>query len=158
MKIDVRADIPPRLKKYLANPGPVVKDARGRADKDALILLRDGIKQAAPRKKGGLAGSIEVDLAKKKVFSKLVYSRAVELGHFAEAEPGHHLRFPGTRQGGAYVFPTKRYKGTRGTTLGALGSFIRTEAQPFFFPTLPKKRFKLIDIYKKAFARMLEKL
>ena len=142
MKLDMRVEVPQHLKKYLANPTPVIKDARDRADKDALVLLRDEIKQAAPRKSGALADSIEVDLAKKNVFTKLTHARAVELGHYAE--PRH----------------TPKRMFLKFTTLSkdVFIKFARTTKQPFFFPTLSKNRLKVIDIYEKAFARMLEKL
>lgn len=152
MKLDMRVEVPERLKKYLNNPTPFIKAARKDADKVALFFLRDEISSAAPRDSGDLAGSIEVNLAKRNVFSKLVYSRAVELGHFAEAEPGKHLRFPGASQGGTYVFPTKRRAD------GTLGSFIRTKAQPFFFNTLSKNQLNVINIYERAFAKMLKRI
>ena len=142
MKLDMRVEVPQRLKKFLANPTPVIKDIRDQADKDALVFLRDEIKQAAPRKKGELAASVEVDLGKKNVFTMLAYARAVELGHYASPKYTPKRMFLKFTSLGRDVFIKA----------------VRTKKQPFFFPTLSRNRLKVIDIYEKAFARMLEKL
>ena len=142
MKLNMRVEVPQRLKKFLANPTPVIKDIRNQADKTALIFLRDSIREAAPRKKGELAASVEVDLGKKNVFSALAYARAVELGHYASPKYTPKRMFLKFTSLGRDVFI----------------KFVRTKKQPFFFPTLSKNRLKVIDIYEKAFARMLEKL
>ncbi|GAG16816.1 unnamed protein product, partial [marine sediment metagenome] len=84
LPLDVRMEVPPHLVKFLKNPTPAMKNARDRADKRALFFIRDKIKEEAPKgKTGDLRESIKVDLKKKTVFSKGVYARAIELGHYA---------------------------------------------------------------------------
>jgi len=152
--LDVRMEVPQHLKKFLKNPTPAMKNARKMADKRSLFFLREEISEEAPRKRGDLANSIEVNLEKNNVYTMIAHARAVELGHFAEAKEGKYLRFSGASQRtGTWVFPTNRYKNTQ-----AWGSFIRTEKQPFFFPTLSKNRLRLIDIYENEHAKMLKKI
>ncbi|MDD5013727.1 MAG: hypothetical protein PHW73_01320 [Atribacterota bacterium] len=137
MQLDVKIDVPDKLKKFLANPTPQIDSAIKEADREAFTLLKNEISKAAPKKSGNLAGSITIDLAKRKIFSPLIYARAVELGHYAEPVSGKYLHFIDK---GKDVFL----------------KFVRTKKQPFFFKTLHAEKVNIIEIYDKAFKRLLE--
>jgi len=142
MKLDIKIQVPQKLQRFLKNPTPYISSVIKAADKDALTLLKREISAAAPKKSGKLAGSITVDLASRKLFSLLNYARAVELGHFASAKYTPRRMFLKFTDMGKEVF--LRY--------------VRTKKQPFFFKALDRNRTKVIDIYEKAFKRLLEKL
>lgn len=157
LRLETRIEVPEKVKRFIRNPTPAITRTLRKADKGVLTLLKREISKAAPRGKSGkLARSIEIDIKRRKVFSTSVYARAIELGHYAEADPGKYLRFSGSSQRtGRWIFPTGHFRG-RGTIAGQWVSFVRTKAQPFFFPTLDKNRLNIIKIYNKAFKRLME--
>ena len=144
MKLEVKIEVPERVKRLLRNPTPQITKAIRKADRIALPFLRKAIARAAPiGKTGDLSKSIEVNLASRRIFSNLPYARAVELGHYVEADSGKWLRFDGIGQRtGIHVFLKS----------------VRTEKQLFFFKTLSKHQIDIIRIYKKAFKKLLESL
>ena len=144
LPLDVRMEVPSHLAKFLKNPTPAMMGARKKADKRALYFIRDKIKEAAPKgKTGDLRESIKVDLKKGTVFSKGVYARAIELGHFAEPARTPQLMFlKFTNVAGEDAYP----------------KFVRTEKKPYFFPALHEGRGRIIDIYEEEYARMLNKI
>lgn len=135
MELSVKIDVPYRLQRFLQNPNSRVSEIMKEADKDVLELLRSEISRNAPKKSGRLAESITVDLDNRKVFSPLVYARAVELGHYAESIRGTFLKFTDM---GKDVFLR----------------FTRSKKQPFFFKAINANRLKIRDIYDKAFERL----
>ena len=142
MKLDFKVQVPYRLQRFLANPDPVMKAALDEADKAALTLLKTDVSRAAPKSSGALAKSIDVNLRERKVFSNSVYARAIELGHYAEATRTPKRMFLKFVSRGREVF--LRYT--------------RSKKQPYFFLTLHKDRIKVLDIYGKAFERMLKRI
>ncbi len=144
LPLDVRMEVPSHLAKFLKNPTPAMMGARKKADKRSLYFIRDEIKEAAPKgKTGDLRESIKVDLKKGTVFSKGVYARAIELGHFAEPARTPQLMFlKFTNVAGEDAYP----------------KFVRTEKKPYFFPALHEGRGRIIDIYEEEYARMLNKV
>ncbi len=160
MKLETRLEVPEKVKRLLRNPTPAINRILKKADKRALTFLQKEISKAAPRgKTGDLARSIEVDLIRRKITSSAVYARAVELGHYAEADEGKYLRFEGSGQRtGTHVYPTSHFRGTKGTIFGQWVSAIRTEKQPYFFSTLSKNQVNIINIYEKEFRKLLRSL
>ncbi len=138
MQLNMKVEVPDRLRKFLANPTPYVNQTMQGADKEALTLLKTDIAAKAPKKSGKLAASITVDIANRKLFSPLVYARAIELGHYAVPK-GKYLHFVDR---GKDVFL----------------KFTRSRKQPFFFKTLHADKIKILDIYDKAFKRLLESI
>lgn len=137
MELSIKIDVPYKLQRFLQNPNSRVSEIMKEADKEVLELLRSEISANAPKKRGQLAGSITVDLEKRKVFSPLVYARAVELGHYATPKYGSFLKFYSEKLG-------------RDVFL----KFVRTKKQPYFFKTYNANRLKIRDIYDKAFERL----
>jgi hypothetical protein len=163
MQLNVKLDVPQRLERYLANSTPYVEKTVKEADKEALTLLKREISAAAPKGKSKkLSSTITIDLAKRKIFSPLVYARAVELGHYAEAKPGHYLQFKDIKglRGGGYVYPLMHYRGAKGyeSLKGQWYSGVRTKKQPFFFKTYYENKLEIMEIYDKAFKRLLESI
>ena len=143
LKLDIKIQVPYKLQRFLNNPTPEIRSILRDADWKALVFLRSEIRDAAPKgKTGDLADSIEYDLDKRMLFSNLIYSRAIELGHYASPKNTPKKMFLHFTDAGKEVFLR----------------FVRTKKQPFFFKTLDRNRVKVIDIYEKAFAKMLEKL
>jgi len=140
--VNVKIDVPDRLRRFLENPTPLVKETIKEADEDVLNLLKKDISKAAPQKTGKLAHSIDVDFQDKRVFSDLVYARAVELGHYAKAKHTPARMFLKFTDMGRDIF-------MRG---------IRTKKQPYFFKTLKTDRKKIIEIYDKAFDKLASKV
>ena len=139
MQLETNVEVPERLRKFLANPTPFVNQAMSEADKEALSLLKVDIAAAAPKKTGALSRSITVDTTQKKVFSPLIYARAVELGHYAEPVNRKMLHFVDK---GKDVFLR----------------FTRSRKRPYFFPTLHRDSLKIRQIYDKAFDRMAQQV
>ena len=79
-KDSIRIEVPQRLKKFLANPSPYVDKTIKDADKESLTILKTDIKAITHKKSGKLAGSIQIDLMGRKVYSKSPYARAYQLG------------------------------------------------------------------------------
>ena len=142
MKLETRIRIPEKLKRYLRNPTPAITKVLKEADKRALTFLQRETSRAAPRKSGQLARSIQIDLTRRKVFSTLPWARAVELGHHATPQNTPKRMFLSFTSRGKEVFI----------------KFVRTKKQPFFFKTLDRNRIKVIQIYDKAFKKLLESL
>jgi len=156
---NITIEMPERLRRFLENPTPAFTQTMKEANREVLTLLKQDISRAAPRKSGKLSRGIEVNFAENKVYSKLVYSRAVELGHYAEAKPGHYLRFKGDAQRtGTWVFPTMHYKGKKGfeSLRGQWYSGVRSRKQPYFFLTLHRDAQKINAIYDEAFGKIME--
>ena len=160
MEVNINVEVPERLKKFLANPTPYISGVMKAADKESLILLQRDIAAAAPKKSGKMSRSVKYNLPLRKVYTESIYGRAVELGHYAEAKPGRHLRFRGNAQRTGYVFPTKHYKGRKGfeDLKGQWYSAIRTQKQPYFFPTFHRDKVKILQIYDKAFERLIKNI
>jgi hypothetical protein len=143
MKLNIKVDFPPKLRRFLNNPSPIFKEVMRDADKVALKLMQAEIKQNAPKKSGALAESIRIDVPKRKVFSTLAYSRAVQLGHYATPVRTPKRRFLMFESGGNEVFL----------------KFTRSRKQPFFFDAVSyESRRKIIEVYDKAFKKLLGKL
>jgi len=138
MQTSISVQVPQRLKNFLANPSSRIDSIMKEADREALELLKKDISSAAPKKSGKLSKSIDIDLSEKKVFSNLIYVRAIELGHFAEPVRTPKRMFLHFTDKGKEVFL----------------KYVRTRKQPFFFPTLSKDKVKIIDIYDKAFNKL----
>ena len=141
-KDSIRIEVPQRLKKFLANPSSYVDKTMKDADKEALTTLKTDIKTITHKKSGKLAGSIQIDLMGRKVYSKSPYSRAYQLGHYAVPVRTPKRMFLKFVSRGKEVFI----------------KFARTKKQRFFFETLDKDRRKIVDIYDKAFKRLLESI
>ena len=156
-KLNYRIEVSPKLRRLLENPTPLVKATMQRADKIALTILQESIKTNAPRRSGKLARSIYIDLADRRVSSNLVYCRAIELGHFAQAKPGHYLRFAGAGQRTGYVFPTMHYKGAKGYAdlKGQWYSGVRFKKQPYFFKSINQNKQQIIQTYEDEFKSLL---
>ena len=135
MKTDMRIEVPEKLRRFLANPTPYVNQAMKEADKETLSLLKSDIVAVTHKKTGELAGSIQIDLLGRKIFSNKVYAPAYELGHYATPVNVKMLHFVDR---GKDVF----LKSTR------------SKPHVFFFKTLDKDRLKIHQIYDKAFDRM----
>jgi len=142
MKISMRIKVPERLRKFLTNPTPQIDQTMKVADKETLTLLKTDIKAIVHKKSGELAESVQIDLANKKIYSKSLYARAYQLGHYAEPIHTPKRMFLKFTDKGKDVFIR----------------FVRTERKPFFFETLNKDRRKIREIYNKAFKRLLEKI
>lgn len=141
MKLTHTVEIPYYLKKFLANPTPQIENARKAADKEVLDLLKTKISAAAPKKSGKLSQSITVDLANRKVYSPLVYARAIELGHYARPINTPKKMFLHFTDGGKEVFL----------------KYVRIKKQPYFFKTIDENMLKIRDIYEKAFEGITRK-
>ena len=142
MKLGIKVDVPDRLAKFLRNPTPFFTSTLKEADRQALTMLKTDISRAAPKRSGKLASSFVVNTAQRSLYSKLVYARAVELGHYAEPRNTPKRMFLKFTSQGKEVF--LRY--------------VRTRKSPFFFITAHRDKAKLIDIYDVAFKKMLEKV
>jgi hypothetical protein len=153
-----KVEVPQKLRSFLENPTPIVNKYMKQADKLALTLLRESIKTNAPKgKTGKLRASIVIDLAERKVATNLVYGRAIELGHYAEAKPGHYLRFPGNAQRtGISVFPTTHFKGAKGyeSLKGQWVSAVRFKKNPYFFRSINQNRQQVLEIYEEVFEKI----
>jgi len=142
VKLSIKVQVPQKLQRFLSNPTPYIKDVIKTADKDALTLLQSEIRAAVPKKSGKLAESITVDLPGRRIYSLVAHAMAVELGHYASPKYTPKRMFLKFTDMGKEVFIKS----------------VRTAKQPFFFKTLDRNRVKVIDIYEKAFARLLEKI
>ena len=138
MKLKFKVEVPQKLRRFLDNPTPFVTETMKQADKLALTLLQQSVKTNAPRRSGQLSQSITVDLVNRKIFSNLVYARAIELGHYAEPR-GKFLHFVA---GGRDVFL----------------KFTRSKKNPYFFKTLNQNRLQVLEIYDDAFKKLMEKI
>ena len=138
----IRIEVPAKLKRFLANPTPQINQTMKVADKESLTLLKTDIKAITHKRSGKLAGSIQVDLLGRKVYSKHVAARAYQLGHYAKPVNTPRKMFLKFISRGKEVFIR----------------YVRTKANPFFFETLDKDRRKVVDIYDRAFKRLLESI
>jgi hypothetical protein len=134
--LNFKIDVPQKLRAFLEYPDAFVDRTMKSADKLALTLLQATIKTNAPRRSGNLSKSITVDLAERKISSNLVYSRAIELGHYAEPR-GKFLHFV---SGGKDVFLR----------------FTRAKKQPYFFKSINQNKQQVLEIYDEAFKKLLE--
>lgn len=142
MKFGMKIEVPQRLKKFLANPTPYIDQTMKTADKETLTTLKTDIKAITHKKSGKLAGSVQVDLLGRKVYSRSPYAKAYQLGHYAVPRHTPKRMFLKFTDMGKEVFI----------------KFVRTKRKPFFFETLNRDRIKIINIYDKAFKRLLEKV
>lgn len=142
MKVSMKIKVPPRLKKFLANPTPHIDQTIKTADKETLTLLKTDIKAITHKKSGKLAGSVQIDLVGRKVYSRSPYARAYQLGHYAVPRHTPKRMFLKFTDMGKKVFI----------------KFVRTKRKPFFFETFDKDKRKIREIYDKAFKRLLEKI
>jgi len=141
-KDSIRIEVPQRLKKFLANPSPYVDKTMKDADKESLTILKTDIKAITHKVSGRLAGSIQIDLMGRKVYSRHPAARAYQLGHYAVPKNTPKKMFLKFVSRGKEVFIR----------------YVRTKANPFFFETLDKDRRKVVDIYDRAFKKLLESI
>jgi hypothetical protein len=132
----IKMIMPAKLKKFLDSPDPFIQGTMKEANKDVRQLLKKKISEAAPKRSGNLSNSIEESETGNKVFTKSVYGRAVEMGHYAEPR-GKFLHFV---DGGKDVFI----------------KFTRTRKHPYFFLAADRARLDALDIYDKAYKKLLE--
>ena len=137
-KLHFKVEIPQKLRSLLENPTPFISATMKQADKLALTLLQESIKTNAPRRTGALSRSIHIDLAERTVQTNLVYSRAIELGHYAEPR-GKFLHFV---DGGKDVFLR----------------FTRSKKQPYFFKSINQNRLQVLEIYDDTFKKLMNNL
>jgi hypothetical protein len=140
MKLDFKVQVPYKLQRFLTNPTPYIEKTLRAADKQALTLLKADVAKAAPKQSGKLSRSITVDIGKRKVFSPLIYARAVELGHYAEP----------------VRTPKKMFLKFVGQGREVFLKYTRSKKHPYFFLTLDRDRLKILEIYDKAFKKLLE--
>ena len=139
MQLTMRLELPGRLSNFLSRPEYYLTDTIKRADKLVFTLLQASIKTNAPRKSGNLARSIDIDFVKRKVYSKAIYSRAVELGHYAEPKGPYLLKFI-----------------DKGKSVSLKST--RSKKQPYFFKAQSQNKQQIIQIYEDALHRLMERV
>ena len=135
--LDMRIEVPARLRRLLLNPSSAVKQVMQMGAKQSLTLLKTDIVDVVHKKSGALANSVQIDLLGAKVFSKSVYSTAYEKGHWATPKNVKMLHFV-DRGKDVFLHST------------------RSKPHDFFFKTLDKDRLKIHQIYDRVFDRLME--